>query len=368
MSVARPAGGRLRLGALCIGLACLGVLVTGCASSDELAVDAALISDQDAAFDERDREPLPVEADGMVDSDATLDAMSDAIPGSDGMTDAMPDVMPGSDAMTGSDALPDAVPEPMLDPADCDPLTVCGQSCADLSSDPHNCGGCGRTCVIPHAVEICNAGACAIAACDPGHFDADADPDNGCELESACLPDTDCATDCDTLGRQSCDDGIAFCAPPPEICNAIDDNCDGACDDGPLPGCRQAIHRSNGNGHLFTDDFAAAQANGYRLEAQAFFHLYVAEAPATRAVFLCQKPNGKHLLTTDTACEIGRAPLRTIGYWSPTPACASVPLFRVYQPASDNHFYTLSEPERNNAIANLGYRDEGIAGYVWRGP
>ncbi|MFM2247095.1 MAG: hypothetical protein RL071_3169, partial [Pseudomonadota bacterium] len=34
----------------------------------------------------------------------------------------------------------------------------------------------------------------------------------------------------------------------------------------------------------------------------------------------------------------------------------------------NNHFYTLSAAERDNAVAVYGYVSEGIAGYVWASP
>jgi hypothetical protein len=42
----------------------------------------------------------------------------------------------------------------------------------------------------------------------------------------------------------------------------------------------------------------------------------------------------------------------------------TVPLYRMYSHQSDDHFYTTSIQERNNAIAKLGYVDERTAGYV----
>jgi len=214
----------------------------------------------------------------------------------------------------------------------------------------------------------CVDGICAIGACDPGWVDADGDPDTGCELESDCRPGVACATGCDSAGTTACEDGLAVCLPPAEVCNGLDDDCAGGCDQGALPDCRRPIHRASGNGHIFTDDLGQASMAPYRLEAEAFFHLYTREHQGMRAVFLCRKPNGKYLLTTDTACEIQVAPLRTIGYWSPRPLCDSIPLYRMYSPGGGNHFFTISAAERDNAVGNLGYLDEGTAGHVWRGP
>jgi parallel beta-helix repeat protein len=44
-----------------------------------------------------------------------------------------------------------------------DPLTLCGESCVDLSSDPNHCGSCGNVC---GSAESCEAGVCtAVSAC-----------------------------------------------------------------------------------------------------------------------------------------------------------------------------------------------------------
>ncbi|KAF9568682.1 hypothetical protein CPC08DRAFT_795010 [Agrocybe pediades] len=42
-----------------------------------------------------------------------------------------------------------------------------------------------------------------------------------------------------------------------------------------------------------------------------------------------------------------------------------VPFFRLWNPALKDDFYTVSVDEKNNAIAKLGYNDEGVAGYLW---
>ncbi|THH12952.1 hypothetical protein EW146_g7219 [Bondarzewia mesenterica] len=44
--------------------------------------------------------------------------------------------------------------------------------------------------------------------------------------------------------------------------------------------------------------------------------------------------------------------------------CGSIPLYRVYSPGATDHFYTTSASERDNAVVNLGYNDEGVAAYV----
>jgi glucose/arabinose dehydrogenase/ribosomal protein L33 len=52
-------------------------------------------------------------------------------------------------------------------------------------------------------------------------------------------------------------------------------------------------------------------------------------------------------------------------YISKVPADGMVPLYRLYSSKAGNHFYTKSIKERNNADNKLGYRYEGIAGYIY---
>lgn len=51
----------------------------------------------------------------------------------------------------------------------------------DLQHDPNNCGACGIVCSAPTALTECRAGHCVIASCTPGYVDADGNPANGCE-------------------------------------------------------------------------------------------------------------------------------------------------------------------------------------------
>jgi hypothetical protein len=42
----------------------------------------------------------------------------------------------------------------------------------------------------------------------------------------------------------------------------------------------------------------------------------------------------------------------------------TAPLFRLYDTIQGDHLYTTSSAERDQAVATLGYTDEGIAAYV----
>lgn len=217
-----------------------------------------------------------------------------------------------------------------------------GLVCVDTESDPENCGACGRTCVIANAEAGCEAGECVIAACELGFSDDDGEVGNGCEA------------------------GGAACGV--ETCNAADDDCDGACDEGALAGCRSGVHRANGNGHYYTTDLAAAQTAPYSVEAQDYFFTYVAPAPGLAEAFLCRKGDGRHFVTPSATCENAGTVVRSLGFWATEPSCGAVPLYRLYNGAQGNHFYTTSAAERDNAVSNLGYVFEFVAGYVWPAP
>jgi hypothetical protein len=77
----------------------------------------------------------------------------------------------------------------------------------DLSRDPENCGACGKKCSIPGAEAACENGMCVLKACLPGLFDRNGNPMDGCE--STCA---------------GSNGGV-------EICDGVDNDCDGKVDE-----------------------------------------------------------------------------------------------------------------------------------------
>ena len=144
---------------------------------------------------------------------------------------------------------------------------------ANLDSDPNNCGACGRTCVIPNASASCNLGECTVGICETGFTDDDGQLDNGCEADDETVVDNSCTTTCGSTGTTDPNDDQT-CVAPAEECNGLDDNCDGVCDEDRAGSCRVGMHRSFGNGHLFTTDLTAAQTAPFSIEQQNYFYLY----------------------------------------------------------------------------------------------
>ena len=83
---------------------------------------------------------------------------------------------------------------------DCDPPFVCEGHICTL---PAGCVGCN----FDHAAAVCDETSCAMGACDDGWVDDNELPDDGCEYE--CTPTRE-----------------------DELCNTVDDNCDGRIDEG----------------------------------------------------------------------------------------------------------------------------------------
>jgi hypothetical protein len=108
----------------------------------------------------------------------------------------------------------------------------CNMLCADTATDPNNCGGCGMSCVVPHAQATCSGAKCQTGACDTGYADCDADPKNGCEANLH-LDDANC-TMCGmgcmaAHAITACSDGcyISACDFGFDDCNAdISDGCE----------------------------------------------------------------------------------------------------------------------------------------------
>lgn len=122
-------------------------------------------------------------------------------------------------------------------------LSACDIGFDDCNSDPTDgcetpldtatdCGACGMACTFTNASGSCDAGSCAIAACDAGFGDCNMDGSDGCELPLTSLTDCGaCGTTCSIArGTQTCATGtceIGTCTAPFEDCNSdTSDGCE----------------------------------------------------------------------------------------------------------------------------------------------
>ena len=195
--------------------------------------------------------------------------------------------------------------------------------------------------------------------------------------DGACVPDANVdASVCvggDAEPRDMCvqDAGVdaSLCAGDAgraELCNHLDDDCDGVCEVG-LPGCRVAVHRSVGSsGPFYTTDEEEAACCGMTALELGYFHLYARRVDGTRALFRCLSPEGLRFYSTSEACDGAGVREGTVGFIGTDARCGATALYRLRHPTRSS-LYTRSAMERDSAI-DFGYTYVGITGYVWEQP
>ena len=82
---------------------------------------------------------------------------------------------------------------------------ACGGACIDPVNDTAHCGGCAPCPSGPHAATACQGGAC-VSTCAAGYFDCDGDPSTGCEIDLTSDPNN-CGTCGRSCGGDACDAG-----------------------------------------------------------------------------------------------------------------------------------------------------------------
>jgi hypothetical protein len=126
----------------------------------------------------------------------------------------------GSCQLTGCD--------PGFDDCDGNPLNGCE---SNLQSDPNHCLDCATVCTAANGTPVCTNGVCGISSCNPGTGDCDANLTNGCETDtsSSALHCGFCDNACTyTNATGKCVDGACQL----DACNANRGNCDANPDNG----------------------------------------------------------------------------------------------------------------------------------------
>lgn len=134
------------------------------------------------------------------------------------------------------------------------------------------------------------------------------------------------------------------------------------------PAATVAIHRSYNSerrDHLYGHDPNEGVAHGYVLEHRDYFWLYTASSGAESVpLYRCiWGSKSQHFLTTAPDCEGQGTREATLGFGTTTHVTGSVPLYRLLEPETGDHLYTISSDERQSVLA-VGWADEGVTLYV----
>jgi hypothetical protein len=241
--------------------------------------------------------------------------------------------------------------------------SVTTQACSAPAGYVANAADCndGNSAIRPGATEVCDG---VDNNCN-GSVD-EGNPGGG----AACS--TGQAGVC-AAGTVVCSGGALTCArnqaPTAEVCDGLDNNCDGVADNG--VGCRTGFYRaySSLGQHLYTSSYTAATSNGYYVEYANYYYLDNSQLPGTTAWYYCV--SGYHnFYATDPNCELWGPGARVgvVGYIATSQLAGTTPLYRCWQGSSGDHFYTTSYSEYLNALNALGYSAEGLIGYVFTSP
>ncbi len=114
--------------------------------------------------------------------------------------------------------------------ADCNAMASDGCE-INLGTSAANCGTCGHACMVANASPSCSAGSCTIGTCNAGYADCNANPVDGCEINTRTSP-----ANCGACGNAcSVPNAVASCtagACTVGTCNAGWADCDGLASNG----------------------------------------------------------------------------------------------------------------------------------------
>jgi hypothetical protein len=118
--------------------------------------------------------------------------------------------------------------------------------------------------------------------------------------------------------------------------------------------------------------YAASNEGNSNLKAEGTTG-YLLSGPADGAVpfyRLVNTSTGGHFYTADAAekdrvASQGYKLEGITGYIASSQQPGTTPLYRASNASNGDHFYTTDAGERDRAIQQSGFKDEGIAGYIW---
>ncbi|KAG0041552.1 hypothetical protein BGZ83_001660 [Gryganskiella cystojenkinii] len=138
------------------------------------------------------------------------------------------------------------------------------------------------------------------------------------------------------------------------------------------------LYSSGGTDHFYTTSAAerdnASNNLGYTQEGIAGYVYPSEAAPCQSTVPIYRMYNGAivdHFYTADP--EEAQNAIKHLGYndegkaWYmfPNHVNGTVPLYRMYNSNIRDHFYTANVPEKDNAVNRLGYTEEGVLGWLY---
>jgi len=148
-------------------------------------------------------------------------------------------------------------------------LTRCSLSCVNLETDPRHCGDCHSPCLFPFGNAICVAGECVLDSCKEGYVDANGDPGDSCECrvlgEEVCnRRDDDCSGVTDDVAPALLAEDVDNCGACRNVCTAGDVSMTAICVDGgcglvPCPADRYDLDAQAANGCEYECVFAGVE-------------------------------------------------------------------------------------------------------------
>ncbi|HSU13766.1 S8 family serine peptidase [Longimicrobium sp.] len=134
-------------------------------------------------------------------------------------------------------------------------------------------------------------------------------------------------------------------------------------------GARSPVHRTY-QPYLVDHSYSLAPgALDYPLEKLDYFYTASDSSAGHIPLYRCRDQTyyNRNLLSVNGSCGIFTQGVLQ-GYIATSQVTGTVPLYRVYHPGYHDNLYTKSITEVQDKVANAGYVDKGIIGYVYNTP